>query len=122
MVICALGYRSYRGYRLPALAGGCSARQTLPPPQPTLGGISKRCLVICTPPDARGSILRDCNHLWSPPHRDIRRINAPFAGTICSTPFLKSLLFEHGGGAHSTKCVERLYEKSSNTGEPPRHE
>jgi hypothetical protein len=25
-------------------------------------------------------------------------------------------------GAHSAECVERLYEKSSNSGEPPRHE
>src|SRR5215203_2740018 len=66
-----------------------AARQTLRPPQ--------RALVICTPPDARGSILRDCNHLWRvrPTGRQ-GRIKAPFAGTICSTPFLKLLLFEHG--------------------------
>src|SRR5215211_1945379 len=34
------------------------------------------------------------------------RIKAPFAGTICSTSFLKLLLFEHGREAHPTKCVE----------------
>jgi hypothetical protein len=33
-----------------------------------------------------------------PPHRDTGRIKAPFAGTICSTPFLKPLLFEHRKG------------------------
>src|SRR5918994_524868 len=45
-------------------------------------------LVICTPTEARGSILRDCNHLWrvGAPHRDTGRIKAPFAGTTCSTP------------------------------------
>src|SRR5918994_152034 len=79
-----------------------AARQTLPPPQRALATIPKRSLVICTPPDARGSILRDCNHLWrvrATPHRDTGRIKAPFAGTICSTSFLKTLLFEHGRGA-----------------------
>src|SRR5919112_28868 len=55
-------------------------------------------LVICTPPEARGSILRDCNPLWRSrlPHSDTGRIKAPFAGTICSTSFSKLLLFEHG--------------------------
>src|SRR5215211_3111692 len=55
-------------------------------------------LVICTPPDARGYILRDCNHLWRVrlSHRGTGRIKAPFAGTICSTSFLKPPLFEHG--------------------------
>src|SRR5215212_912284 len=74
------------------------ARQTLRPAQRTLAAIPKRYLVICTPPEARGSILRDCNHLWRVGHAtEIQgRIKAPFAGTICSTPFLKSLLFEHG--------------------------
>src|SRR5919107_6162677 len=74
-----------------------AARQTLPPPQ-RASGIPKRSLMICTPPEARGSILRDCNHLWrqGPPHRDAGRIKAPFAGTICSTSYLKPLLFEHG--------------------------
>src|SRR5215213_9675806 len=33
-----------------------------------------------------------------PPHSDIGRIKAPFAGTTCSTSFLKPLLFEHGRG------------------------
>src|SRR5215208_7784865 len=58
----------------------------------------KRSLVMCTPPEARGSILRDCFHLWRVGHPTGRqgRIKAPFAGTICSTPFLKPLLFEHG--------------------------
>src|SRR5215213_7536014 len=37
------------------------------------------------------------------------RIKAPFAGTILSTPFLKSLLFEHGREAHSNKCVEGVF-------------
>jgi hypothetical protein len=41
-----------------------------------------------------------------PPQRDTGRIKAPFAGTICSPPFSKILLFEHGREAHSTKCVE----------------
>src|SRR5215211_3643105 len=41
-----------------------ATRQTLRPPQRALAAIPKRSLVICTPPDARGSILRDCNHLW----------------------------------------------------------
>src|SRR5215208_7496287 len=68
--------------------------------------------MICTPPDARGSILRDCNHLWRAPLHPTGtqgRIKAPFAGTICSTPFLKSLLFEHGREAHSNKCVEGVF-------------
>jgi hypothetical protein len=34
------------------------------------------------------------------------QIRAPFAGTRCSTPFLKPLRFEHGREAHSTECVE----------------
>src|SRR5829696_1804349 len=33
-----------------------------------------------------------------PTHRDTGRIKAPFAATICSTPFLKPLLFEHRKG------------------------
>src|SRR5215213_10244694 len=45
-----------------------AARQTLRPPQRALAAIPKRSLVICTPPDARGSILRDCNHLWRVGH------------------------------------------------------
>src|SRR5215207_7407487 len=40
------------------------------------------------------------------PHRETGRIKAPFAGTICSTSFLKLLLFEHGREAHSPECVE----------------
>jgi hypothetical protein len=42
----------------------------LPPAQRTLAAIPKRLLLICTPPDARGSILRGCNHFWraGPPH------------------------------------------------------
>ena len=66
---------------------------------------------IRTPPEARGSILRDCNHLWRVGHpRETQgRIKAPFAGTICSTPFLKPLLFEHGREAHSTECVEGAF-------------
>jgi hypothetical protein len=36
-------------------------------------------------------------------------INAPFAGTICSTNFLKLLLFEHGREAHSPECVEVVF-------------
>src|SRR5215212_4890156 len=63
-------------------------------------------LVMCTLPEARGSILRDCNHLWRPPHREQGRIKAPFAGTICLTSFLQPLLFEHGREAHSPECVE----------------
>jgi hypothetical protein len=68
----------------------------------------KRSLVMCTPPEARGSILRDCFHLWRVGHPTGRegRIKAPFAGTTCSTSFLKPLLFEHGREAHSPECVE----------------
>ena len=40
----------------------------MPPPRPALAAIPKGSLVICTPPDARGSILRDCNHLWRVGH------------------------------------------------------
>src|SRR5215218_6914013 len=75
-----------------------ATRQTLRPPQRALAGIPKRSPVICTPPEARGSILRDCNHLWKvrPPHRD----TGANKGSICRydmlDPFLKPLLFEHG--------------------------
>jgi hypothetical protein len=34
------------------------------------------------------------------------QIKAAFAGTICSTPFLKPFLFEHGREAHSPEFVE----------------
>src|SRR5215207_664571 len=55
--------------------------------------------MICTPPEARGSLLRDCNHLWrvGPTGRQ-GQIVAPFARTKCSTSYLKPLLFEHGRG------------------------
>jgi hypothetical protein len=69
--------------------GGCSARQTLRPPQRTLAGIPpKRSLVICTLPEARGSILRDCNHLWRVGHHTETQghIKTPFAGKML-TPF-----------------------------------
>jgi hypothetical protein len=36
-------------------------------------------------------------------------IKALFAGTICSAPFLKSFLFEHGREADSTNCVEGAF-------------
>src|SRR5215208_5912873 len=77
-----------------------AARQTLRPLQRALAAISKRSLVICTPPEARGSLLRDCNHLWRVRHPTGRqgRIRAPFAGTISSFPSLKPLLFEHRQG------------------------
>src|SRR5215203_5378538 len=66
------------------------ARQTLPPPQRTLAGILKRSLLICTPPEARGFILRDCNHLWKvrPPHRD----TGANKGSICRYNMLDFLL------------------------------
>ena len=69
---------------------GCSARQTLRPPQRALAAIPKRSLVICTPPEARGSILRDCNHLWrvGPPHRD----TGANKGSICRYNMLDFLL------------------------------
>ena len=69
---------------------GCSARQTLRPPQRALAGIPKRSLVICTPPEARGSILRNCNHLWRlrPPHRETRANK----GSICRYNMLDFLL------------------------------
>src|SRR5829696_10234129 len=37
------------------------------------------------------------------------RIKAPFAGTTCSTPFLKPLLFKHRREAHSPECVEGVF-------------
>jgi hypothetical protein len=72
------------------------ARQTLPLPQRALAAIPKRSLVICIPSDARGSILRDCNHLWRGGFlKDTgAQIKAAFAGIICSAPFLKPLPFE----------------------------
>src|SRR5215212_4764613 len=87
------------------------ARQTSCPPQRALAAIPKRSLVICTLPDARGSLLRDCDHLWraGAPYGRQGRIKAPFAGTICSTSFLKPLLFEHWREAHSTKCVDGVF-------------
>src|SRR5215208_3317465 len=68
-----------------------AARQTLPPPQRALAAIPKRSLVICTPPDARGSILRNCNHLWrvpAAPHRD----TGANKGSICRNDILDFLL------------------------------
>jgi hypothetical protein len=66
-------------------------------------------LLICTPPDAPGSILRDCNHLLRIVGHPTGRqawIKAPFAVTIYSAPFLKPLLFEHGREVPSIKFVE----------------
>src|SRR5215216_5685870 len=85
-----------------------AARQTLRPPQRALAAIPKRSLLICTPPDARGSILRDCNQLWRAgrPTGTQGRIKAPFAVTIYSAPFLKPLHFEHWREAHSPEYVE----------------
>jgi hypothetical protein len=62
----------------------------LRPPQRTLAGIPpKRSLVICTLPEARGSLLRDCNHLWRrAPHRD----TGPYKGPICRYDMLDFLL------------------------------
>jgi hypothetical protein len=89
-VIEVTGYRLWRGVLREANVAPTAASSSCHSP--------KRSLVMCTPPEARGSLLRDCNHLWRvrPPHRDTGRIKAPFAGTICSTPFLRLLLFEHG--------------------------
>src|SRR5215217_3506072 len=66
------------------------ARQTLRPPQRTLAAIPKRSLVIYTPPEARGSILRDCNHLWRhrPPHGE----TGANKGSICRYNMFGSLL------------------------------
>src|SRR5215212_6040264 len=66
-----------------------AARQTLRPPQRALAAISKRSLVICTPPDARGSILRDCNHLWRVRSHGETGVNK---GSICRYNMLGSLL------------------------------
>src|ERR687896_432793 len=66
-----------------------AARQTLPPPQRTIAGIPKRLLVICTPPEARGSILRDCNHLWKARTPQRHRANK---GSICRYNMLDFLL------------------------------
>src|SRR5215208_2586551 len=74
-----------------------AARQALPPPQ-RASGIPKRSLMICTPPDARGSILSDCSHLWriATPHRNA----VVYKGSICreyARHLLKGpLRFEHG--------------------------
>ena len=75
-----------------------SRKETLCPPRRTLAGIPKRCLVVYTPPEARGSILRDCNHLWrSGPRRgtgaQIRlRLQEEMLDILPEVP----LLFEHG--------------------------
>src|SRR5829696_1480275 len=45
-------------------------------------------LVICTPPEARGSLLRDCNHLWRVTLR-YTRVNKGF---ICRYNMLDFLL------------------------------
>src|SRR5829696_4919765 len=66
-----------------------AARQTLRPPQRALAAIPKRSLVICTPPDARGSILRDCNHLWRVRSHGETGANK---GSICRYNMLDSLL------------------------------
>src|SRR5215208_2176989 len=66
-----------------------AARQTLRPPQRALAAIPKRSLVICTPPDARGSILRDCNHLWRVRTHGETGANK---GSICRYNMLDSLL------------------------------
>ena len=51
--------------------------------------------MICTPPEARGSILRDCNHLWRQATPQRHRANkGPICRKRCSTSFLKPLLFE----------------------------
>jgi hypothetical protein len=64
---------------------------SLRPPQQALAAIPKRSLVICTPPEARGSILRDCNHLCrssSTPHRE----TGANKGSICRYDMLYFLL------------------------------
>jgi hypothetical protein len=91
-VIEVIGYRLWRG---------CSARQTLPPPQRTLATIVLRDVSSDMHP-TRGTRIHP-KGLRLPfegdlPPRDTGRIKAPFAGTICSTPFLKPLLFEHRKG------------------------
>src|SRR5919107_5720710 len=67
-----------------------AARQTLPPPQRALATIPKRSLVICTPPDARGSILRECNHLWR--SQAIPQRHRANKGSICRYIMLDFLL------------------------------
>jgi hypothetical protein len=81
-VIEVTGYRLWRG---------CSARQTLPPPQRALAAIPKRLLVICTPPEARGSLLRDCNHLWRVGGA-LHRETGANKGSICRYNMLDSVL------------------------------
>jgi len=68
-----------------------AARQTLRQPQRALAAIPERSLVICTPREARGSILRDCKHLRrvpTPPHRE----TVANKGSICRYNMLNSLL------------------------------
>jgi hypothetical protein len=91
-VIDVTGYQLWRGVLREANVAPTAASSSCHSP--------KRSLVMCTPPEARGSILRDCFHLWRVGHPTGRegRIKAPFAGTTCSTSFLKPLLFEHGRG------------------------
>src|SRR5215212_4787747 len=86
-----------------------AARQTLLPPQ-RASGIPKRWIVICTPPDARGSILRDCNYLWRtyPAGRGANK------GSLCSYNMLDSVLKAsplrtREREAHPTKCVEGFF-------------
>src|SRR5215217_6072791 len=78
-----------------------AARQTLRPPQRALTAIPKGSLVICTPPDARGSLLRDCDHLWRVPGHPTEtqgRIKAPFAGKMLG-PFSRAISSSSTGAA-----------------------
>jgi hypothetical protein len=88
------------------------ASQTLRPPQQALDAIALRDASTDMHP-TRGTRIHP-KGLESPPegqtsHRDTGRIKAPFAGTICSTSFLRPLVFEHWRVAHSPECVEEGY-------------
>jgi len=93
-----------------SLRVGCSARQRLRPPQRALTGIPKRSLVICTTPDARESLLRDCDHPWRvrPPHGE----SGTNKGSICrikARPTSQVLSSSSTGERPSTECVEGVF-------------
>jgi hypothetical protein len=81
-VIEVTGYRLWRGVLREANVAPTAASSSCHSP--------KRSLVICTPPEARGSILRDCNHLWrvGPPHGE----TGASKGSLCRYNMLYSLL------------------------------
>jgi hypothetical protein len=83
-----------------------SRKANVAPHRSGLARIPKRCLLICTLPDARGSILRDCNHLWrvGAPHRETGANKVSICRYNMLDIFSRPLLFE---------CRERLIEASA---------